>query len=228
MFLWSGAAILFLIAAAVAASNLYVLRCARDHLVSGDELREPRQTAIVLGARVYADGSMAAVTHDRVTTAVALYQRGLVRKLLLSGDHGRATYDEVNTMRRAAQAIGVRPEDIFLDHAGFSTYDTMVRARQVFQVQSAVVVTQTFHLPRAVFFARKAGIQAIGISADRRTYATHRRMSRREVLARLKAVLLVVVRARPRFLGPAIPITGDGRASWDQLNETSDRGHSAS
>lgn len=228
MFLWCGAAILLLIAVGVAASNVYVLSCARDHLVSGEELREPRQTAIVLGARVYADGSMAAVTHDRVATAVELYQRGLVRKLLLSGDHGRVTYDEVNTMRRAAQAMGVRPEDIFLDHAGFSTYDSMIRARQVFQVQSAVVVTQTFHLPRAVFFARKAGIEAVGISADRRTYATQRRMSTREVLARVKAVLLVVVGASPRFLGPAIPITGDGRASWDQIEEASDAGQSPS
>jgi SanA protein len=151
---------------------------------------------------------------DRLETAVELYKSGKVDKLLLSGDHGQTTYDEVNAMLAYVRQRGVADEDAFTDHAGFSTYDTMYRARDVFEVRSALVVTQGFHLTRAVYTARVLGIDAVGVAADRRPYAGERQLIVRDWLARVKAFFqLHVTRPEPRYLGPAIPIDGDGRAT---------------
>lgn len=174
------------------------------------------QAAIVLGAAVWSGGRPSPVLEDRLLTGVELYRAGKVKKLLLSGDHGRRSYDEVNAMRRFVVRRGVAERDVFMDHAGFSTYETMYRARDVFRVRSAIVVTQQFHLPRAVFLARRLGLDAVGVAADRRPYVGVEYLRMREVLARNKAVLdLYVLRSRPTFLGPAMPITGDGRATHD-------------
>jgi len=199
-------------------ANVVVARAAAPYTRPLAEL-PPCQVAIVLGAGVRADGTPSAVLEDRLRTGLELYQSGRVRKLLLSGDHGRITYDEANAMRRYALAAGLPRQDVFLDHAGFRTYDTMYRARDVFLVRDAIIVTQRFHLARAVYTARGLGLQAWGCAADRRRYATARRNTVREWLARAKAVLdLHLLRTRPRYLGPEIPITGDGRATWDETD----------
>jgi len=199
----------------VAISNAWILRGAKPHMRARDEL--PACTvAIVLGAGLRPSGEPSAILTDRLETGIELYRAGLVRKLLLSGDHGQHAYDEVNAMRRYILDAGVPPRDVFLDHAGFRTYDTMYRARDVFGVERCIVVTQRFHLARSVYTARRLGLEAWGCAADRRRYAFARRNALREVLARAKAFLdLHVRKARPRYLGPAIPITGDGRATWD-------------
>jgi SanA protein len=172
------------------------------------------QAALVLGAQVRPDGSPSAMLDDRVRAAAALYRDGRVDKVLVSGDHGRVGYDEVGTMRRELLRLGVPAGDIFEDHAGFDTWDSMVRARRVFAVHSAVVVTQRFHLARALWLARRAGLQATGLAADARGYgAVERTLEVREVVARVKAVTDVVTGAAPRFLGPQHPITGDGRTT---------------
>ena len=174
--------------------------------------------AIVLGAKVYPDRSPSAMLADRLETGVQLYRAGIVEKLLLSGDHGQRRYDEVNAMRLYVLAAGIPKEDVFLDHAGFSTYETMYRARDVFQVRQAILVTQRFHLARAVYTARQMGLDAWGFEADRRSYATAARNEAREVLARVKALIqLHLWKPRPRCLGPAIPVTGDGRCTWDEV-----------
>ena len=175
------------------------------------------QAAIVLGARVFGSGAVSGMLADRLDTAIELYQAGKVHKLLLTGDHGRVAYDEVNTMRRYAEQKGIPPEDIFMDHAGFSTYDSMYRARDVFEVNSAVVVTQDFHLPRAVYIARQLGLQAWGLKADKHFYGNIGFYYFREAAARVKAVLQIhLLNSKPRFLGEAIPITGDGRLTRDK------------
>lgn len=153
---------------------------------------------------------------DRVKTAVELYREKKVQKLLFTGDHGRLHYDEVNHMRRYAEALGVPREDIFLDHAGFDTYDSMYRARHIFQVESAVVVTQEFHLPRALYIARALGLNAVGVAADKYRYIGVEQYYLREIPARVKAFFNVSTGAKPRFLGEVIPITGDARATHDQ------------
>lgn len=172
------------------------------------------QVAIVLGAQVHPDGRMSAMLADRVNTGARLYREGKVDKVLASGDNGTATYNEVSAMRRGLLDAGVPDRDIFTDHAGFDTYSTMVRAQKVFGVRSALVVTQGFHLPRAVWLGRRAGLETFGVSSDLRRYGrANVRSSVREWLARPKAVQEVMVGREPRFLGPRIPIEGDGRVS---------------
>jgi len=152
---------------------------------------------------------------DRVETAVELYVQGKVKKILMTGDHGWDSYDEVNSMRKYARSRGIPDTDIFMDHAGFCTYDSMFRAREVFQVDSAVIVTQNFHLPRAVYIARELGIPAVGLSADRHIYAGAGAYAWREIPARVKAFAQVIFDDKPRFLGPVISISGDGRSTHD-------------
>jgi len=199
--------------------NLWVVGRARQHIRPIDEL-PPCQVAIVLGAGLRPGGEPSATLTDRLEAGIELYRAGTVKKLLLSGDHAQHTYDEVNAMRRYALDAGIPRQDVFLDHAGFRTYDTMYRARDVFLVERCIVVTQRFHLARSVYIARQLGLDAWGCAADRRRYAFARRNAVREVLARVRAFLdLHVRKARPRYLGPEIPITGDGRATWDQIHQ---------
>jgi SanA protein len=199
----------------VAVANAIVLVDARGD--SQDSLAAlPRaQAALVLGAQVKPDGRPSVMLADRIAAAADLYRAGKVDKLLLSGDHGRWAYDEVGTMRRALLAEGVPAADIFTDHAGFDTWDSAQRARDVFGVRSAIVVTQRFHMSRALYAAHRAGLEATGYPADRRAYGgVMTRLRLRETLARVKVVADAVTGAGPRFGGPDVPIDGDGRASW--------------
>lgn len=198
--------------AALALVNLVVWWPARTGIVTVADAR-PAQVALVLGAGVWDDGTPSAVLMDRLQVALQLYEAGKVQKILCTGDHGDAGYDEVNAMRLYLEKKGVPTEDIFMDHAGFDTYDSMYRARDVFGVRSALVVTQAFHLPRALFLAQRMGIQAQGVSATLRPYIGDDWYEYREVPARAKAFGEVLLARKPVFLGPEIPITGDGRAT---------------
>jgi vancomycin permeability regulator SanA len=174
------------------------------------------QVVMILGAKVRSDGSLSDMYKDRADTAIEVYKEGKAGKILVSGDHGRIEYDEVNAAKDYLLANGIPAEDIFLDHAGFDTYDSLYRARDIFQIKTLIISTQNFHLPRAVYIARKLGIEAWGVSADKHYYGNEQFYEMREALARAKAWLDVFSRAKPRFLGEAIPITGDSRASWDE------------
>jgi SanA protein len=201
---------------AVAVPNLIVWLGGRSP-VTTDPAKVPHaQAALVLGAQVYRDGRPSIMLRDRVNAAADLYRAGRVDKLLLSGDHSRVDYDEVGTMRRLLLDQGIPAHDIFTDHAGFDTWDSAQRARRVFDVSSAVVVTQGFHMARALYDARRAGLQATGFVADRRQYGKIMGKLRvREAAARVKTLGDALTGADPRFLGTEIPITGDGRRSWD-------------
>jgi SanA protein len=200
---------------AVAVPNLIVWLGGRSP-VTTDPAKVPHaQAALVLGAQVYRDGRPSIMLRDRVDAAADLYRAGRVDKLLLSGDHSRVDYDEVGTMRGLLLDQGIPAEDIFTDHAGFDTWDSAQRARRVFDVSSAVVVTQGFHMARALYDARRAGLQATGFTADRRDYGKIMgKLRLREAAARVKTMGDVVTGADPHFLGAEIPITGDGRVSW--------------
>jgi SanA protein len=171
--------------------------------------------AIVPGALVEPDGDMSAMLAARVEQASRLWHAGKVEKVLVSGDHGTWKYDEPDTMRRALVRDGVAPEDVFEDHAGFDTWATMVRARSIFGVHRAVVITQGFHMPRALYLADAAGIEATGLTSDLQDWGYQGRKSAvREVLSRVKAVVDVTLDT-PALAGPKIPIaTTDGRESW--------------
>ena len=147
--------------------------------------------------------------------AIELYTGKKIKRFLLSGDHGRKNYDEVNSMKNYLLEKGINTEDIFLDHAGFDTYSTIVRAKEVFGVEKAIIVTQEFHLSRAVYIARSKGIEAYGIKADRQDYYSLVRLKIRETIAKVKAFSEVMINKKPRFLGSKIPITGDSKLSYD-------------
>ncbi|HBO99837.1 TPA: hypothetical protein DD617_01475 [Candidatus Uhrbacteria bacterium] len=171
---------------------------------------------IVPGASVFPNGRPSDVLADRLLTALDLYRAGTVQKFLLSGDHGHNDYDEVNVMRDFLLEHGVSPEDLFLDHAGFDTYDTMYRAHAIFGVEQAIVTTQAYHLPRAIYVAKSVGINISGVAADRQIYVKMSFFRVREWFARGKAVLDVWFKVHPKFLGETISIKGDGRVTWDQ------------
>jgi SanA protein len=199
----------------VAGANAYVLLADQGE-TTGDVAAVPHaEVAIVPGALVQPNGEMSAMLADRVRQAGALWRAGKVEKVLVSGDHGQWIYDEPDTMRKALVAEGVKPEDVFEDHAGFDTWATMVRAREIFGVRDAVVVTQGFHMPRALFLADAAGIDATGLIADLHRWGYQGRKSEvREVLSRVKAIADVALDT-PSMAGPKIPIAStDGRESW--------------
>jgi SanA protein len=216
MVLWSAAGLALVLLSGFVAANVIIRVDGHRHSVDSAEQAPAAEVAIVLGARVHPDGTPYPMLADRLDTGIALYKLGKVKKLLLSGDHGTTHYDETNAMRKYVLARGIPEEDVFMDHAGFSTYDTMYRARDVFQVTTALVVTQGFHLDRAVYTARRLGLEATGVPADIQVYSNEFKYTVRDWLARCKALLdLSLLHPLPRFLGPQIPITGDGRATVD-------------
>jgi SanA protein len=202
----------------VAGANAYVLLSAGGD--STGEIGEVphAQVAIVPGALVQPNGKMSAMLADRVRQASALWHAGKVEKILVSGDHHTWAYDEPASTRKALVAEGVTPRDVFEDHAGFDTWATMVRARGIFGVRDAVVVTQGFHMPRALFLADAAGIDATGLTADLHKWGYQgKKSSVREVLSRAKAIADVTLDTSA-MAGPSIPISqADGRESWGSV-----------
>ena len=150
---------------------------------------ESSRIGIVYGAAVYRNGKLSHALYDRVFTAVNLYKAGKVQKLLMSGDNSRKTYDEPTAMKEAAIKMGVLEKDIVLDFAGRRTYDTCYRAKEIFEIKRAILITQEFHLPRATYLCENMGIDTIGVAADRRDYLDERSWAVREFLAVVSAWL---------------------------------------
>jgi SanA protein len=164
------------------------------------------QVAIVFGAAVYGNGRLSSVLRDRMETAITLYQNGKVNKILVSGDNSFDDYNEPGAMMAYAIERGIPPEDIQPDYGGRRTYDTCYRAREIFQLDSAILVTQKFHLPRALFTCRFLGVETIGVSADLRSYRGDRWYEFRETAATLNALWDVIRRNPPAVLGDPIPL----------------------
>ncbi|MBN7773101.1 SanA/YdcF family protein [Clostridium aminobutyricum] len=170
---------------------------------------------LVLGAGLKADGTPNHMLEDRLEVGRALYEAGSAPKLLLTGDHGQEDYDEVNAMKTYMLNHGVPEADIFLDHAGFSTYDSMYRAKDIFEVKTVIVVTQKYHQYRALYLAEKLGYKAYGVCSDQRTYAGQQIRDIREIIARNKDFVKIMIKPDPTYLGEAIPISGNALESWD-------------
>ena len=164
---------------------------------------------LVLGASVTSDGVPSPILQDRLDTAIDLYNKGVAPKLLLSGDNGQMVYNEVKAMQNYALEAGVDENDIYLDHAGFSTYESIYRAKYIFKVDSMIVVTQTYHLYRSLYGCRRMGITAMGAAADQYTYAGQEKREVREVLARDKDFVKWIFKPQPTFLGDAVPISAE-------------------
>lgn len=202
----------------VAVANAFVVLSARPFVFRSVADVPPKYTAVVPGAGAR-NGRVSFVFRDRIEGAVSLMEAGRAEKIIVSGDHGRKDYDEVNSALSYMKKVhGISDGDVFLDHAGFSTYDTMYRARDVFCVRDAVIVTQPFHAARCVFIARALGLDAVAYVAPELNRLPRRAKivwEIRESLARVKAVIDVVSRAKPVYLGEQIPVTGSSAATRD-------------
>lgn len=170
---------------------------------------------LVLGCLVRDDGEPGGMLEDRLEVGIALYRDGVAPKLLMSGDHGSESYDEVNAMKQYALEKGVDSSDVFMDHAGFSTYDSLYRAREVFGAEKIVIVTQEYHLYRALYIAESLGIEAYGVASDLHAYAGQEERDIREFLARNKDFVGCALGVKPKFLGEKIPLDGDGDLTND-------------
>jgi len=172
---------------------------------------------IVFGAGLNKDGTVTAVLRHRVEAAADLYFQGKVQKLLMSGDNRFVDYNEPGAMYRYAVELGVPPEDIVLDYAGRRTYDTCYRARDIFQVKKALLITQRFHLPRALFICNQLGLEAYGVNADQLPYrlASHLVWNLREVPATWVAIWEVLITKPLPVLGEPEPIFIDPEIKED-------------
>ena len=189
------------------ASNIIVHSKINSYIFSDIAQVPAAQAALIPGAGVLSDGSLSPILTDRVDMAVSLYKAGKVSKIIASGDNSTIEYNEVSPIKVYLVEKGVPEKDIFLDYAGFDTYSTMYRARDIFSVSSVIITTQSFHLPRSVFIARSLGIEASGVSADVgqvlfRNYV-------REIFANEKAVIDLIVKRKPKFLGDKISIVDE-------------------
>jgi len=212
--------------------QLWAAYSARGRVTENIDAVPQRPVALVLGAGLAADGFPTLMLADRVRAAVDLYQRGAVDHLLMSGDNSRADYDEPTSMRRLAIDAGVPADNITLDYAGFSTFDSCTRARKIFGVQAAVVVTQDFHAARAVATCRAAGIDAVGFAQSTAGYAAAdvRALKTRERAAIVKALWDDVSDAHPHFLGAFVGLPGsvtipDVNQRWDDKLVAAESGH---
>lgn len=170
---------------------------------------------LVLGCQVKDDGVPSHMLEDRIKRGIALYEDGAAPKLLMSGDHGRTDYNEVGTMKAAAIAAGIPSEDVFMDHAGFSTYESLWRAKEIFGAKKVIIVTQKYHLYRALYVAERLGIEAYGVDTDYRSYSGQTIRDIREIAARCKDVFTTAFKTPPTYGGEAIPISGSGDLTND-------------
>lgn len=203
--------------------NAYVKSVAEDRILTVQQANELMDIDCILVLGCWVDnGTPSLMLEDRLNRGLELYREGVAPKLLMSGDHGREDYDEVDAMKHYAVDRGVPSEDVFMDHAGFSTYESIYRAKEVFGTKRIVVVTQNYHLPRALYIAQQLGVEAYGVAAKDIAYGGQAVRDLREVLARVKDVGYCLLKPEPTFLGEVIPISGDGEVTHDENSDFSD------
>lgn len=173
---------------------------------------------IVLGAGVWGD-KPSPMLEDRLKEAISLYKNNVASKIIMSGDHGTKGYDEVNIMKQYAIDAGIPSEDIFMDHAGFSSYDTIYRAKEIFKAQKVIVVTQKYHIYRTIYIANQLGLEVYGVNSDPREYSKQTYREIREILARNKDFVKCIFKPKPTYLGETIPVNGNGDITNDKVND---------
>jgi vancomycin permeability regulator SanA len=198
--------------------NYHIKASVREQFLSPEEVANLKDVdcILVLGAGVWNDNRPSPMLEDRLKEGIELYQRGISNRLLMSGDHGRKEYDEVNVMKYFAMEKGIPSSNIFMDHAGFSTYESLYRVRDIFKADKVVIVTQGYHLYRALYIADCLGIEAYGIASDPRVYAGQNYRELREILARVKDYFYCWLQPKPTYLGDSIPVSGNGDITNDK------------
>ncbi len=197
--------------------NAYVKCAAESYLLTEEQAAEleDMDCILVLGCQVFASGRPSDMLADRLDQGISLYWLGAAPRLLMSGDHAEDNYNEVGVMKRYAKNAGVPSSHIFMDHAGFSTYESMYRAKEVFQVKRLIIVTQGYHLYRAVYVARQLGLEAYGVPCDAHIYSEQERLNQRELFARCKDFFAAIFQPLPTVLDDPISIQGDGDVTND-------------
>lgn len=204
--------------AALFGTNIYVRFSVRGKFLDVNEAAELEDVdcIIVLGASVVNGDTPSLMLRDRLDRAIELYFAGCAPKLIMSGDHGGIYYDEVNVMKNYAKEHGVPSEDIFMDHAGFSTYETMYRAKEIFGAKKVLVVTQRYHLYRSLYVAKQLGLTAYGVPAEDIEYKGQAMRDIREYLAIAKDFLKVIIKPKPTLLGAPVSLSGSGDVTNDK------------
>ena len=196
--------------------NLFVRLSTKKQIIKEDQYSNLSDVncIIILGAGIWGD-KPSPMLEDRLQEGIKLYQNNVSDKIIMSGDHGKKEYDEVNIMKNYVVERGIPSENIFMDHAGFSTYESIYRAKEIFQAKKIVIVTQKYHLYRALYIANRLGIEAYGVGSDPRQYvgATNREI--REILARNKDFIKCIFKPKPTYLGDTIPVNGNGDVTND-------------
>ena len=197
--------------------NLYVKHSTKNQIIANGDYYDLKDIdcILVLGAGIWGN-KPSHMLEDRLLAGIELYKNGIAPKIIMSGDHGREEYDEVNIMKEFAIEKGVPSEDIFMDHAGFSSYESIYRAKEIFETKKVIIVTQEYHLYRSLYIANSLGLEAYGVGADPRQYvgATYRKL--REILARNKDFVKCIFKPEPTYLGESIPVSGSGDITNDR------------
>lgn len=194
--------------------NIYVIQSTKNKIDIDDDIKDI-DCIVVLGAGVWKN-KPSPVLKDRLDKAVELYMNGVSNKIIVSGDHGKNDYDEVNIMKQYLIENDIPSNNIFMDHAGFSTYDTIYRMKEIFDVNKMIIVSQEYHLYRALYISKKIGIKAYGISALKINYSGQTKRELREILARDKDFFKCFFKPKPKFLGDKISLNDNGDITNDK------------
>ena len=196
--------------------NWYMASSVEAQILSPEEAAElDADCILVLGAGLRKDNSPSPILRERIDRGIELYNLTAAPKLLMSGDHGRVGYNEVGVMKSLAIQSDVPSQDVFMDHAGFSTYESLYRARDVFCAKRVIIVSQKYHLYRALYIADQLGLEAYGVGADVQRFYGQTTREMRESLARVKDFLYCAVKPLPTYLGETIPVSGNGDLTND-------------
>ena len=197
--------------------NYFVRATTKQQILTENEAAklEDIDCILVLGAGIWGN-KPSHMLEDRLLQAISLYEKNVSAKIIMSGDHGRKEYDEVNIMKDFAIEKGVPSENIFMDHAGFSSYESVYRAKEIFRADKIVIVTQKYHLYRSLYIANQLDIEAYGVGADPRKYAGQAYRELREILARNKDFVKCIFKPEPTYLGKTIPVSGSGDVTNDR------------
>ena len=196
--------------------NCYVILNSQNKIINENEAKDLSNVdcILILGAGIWGD-KPSPMLEDRLLQGIELYKNGVSQKIIMSGDHGREDYDEVNVMKQFAIDRGVPSEDIFMDHAGFSTYESVYRAKEIFQCKKIVIVTQKYHLYRSIYIGKKLDLECYGV-ADPRKYEGQFMREIREIAARDKDFVKCILKSKPTYLGETIPVSGNGDVTNDK------------
>lgn len=197
--------------------NFFVVTSTKNKIISEEETIDIDNVdcILVLGAGIWGN-KPSPMLEDRLLQAIDLYKNGASPKIIMSGDHGQENYDEVNVMKNYAIEKGVKSEDIFMDHAGFATYDSVYRAKEIFNARKIIIVTQKYHMYRALYIAKQLGLEAYGVNSDPQAYSGQTMRELREIVARDKDFFKCIIKPEPTCLGDTIPVSGNGDVTNDK------------